>query len=148
MAGSKRPGSIIHALLLLVCLSVPRTGTAAPIWLLADDAEQEITELSLDEAKALFLGRGALPKTASGRLLAIDREDDELRARFFWAVAQMPDWRVVSYFAERTFSGRARPPLRLQEQEALQALRDKPRAVTYIEAESPPPGYRVLLRID
>lgn len=88
--------------------------------------DSEAAAMTQTEVANLFLGR-----EGSSKLIPFDRDDPQLRERFYRDVAGLSLTSVRAYWARRVFTGRGRPPATLKQHEMEQVFKENPAAVLY-----------------
>lgn len=104
--------------------------------------------VTADQISDLYLGR-TRSLAPSVVVEAIDQaRDSEERKRFYQRINGMPIRQVNAYWARLQFSGAIQPPLHVGNSEAVvQAVRQNPNAVGYVDSRQLTGNVRVLLRL-
>lgn len=133
--------------LLCLCLTLaPALSRADEILVIATgDAASGL--LSRDQVAAIFLRKPQASQMPGGSLEPLDREERELRERFYLEVTGMTLNRVRAYWAKLVFAGRAQPPRSVAQFDLGDALATDQPMLTYVEAPHLPEGARVVYRI-
>ncbi len=125
-----------------LCLPCPGGAAADDIWVVAHQAAA-VDALSPARARALFLGAAADPA-----LVPVDREDRQLRSRFYRALFDMSLHSIRAYWAKQVFTGRGRPPRKLASEQMPTLFSEPTHFVTYVAQGRLPPNAKVLLELD
>jgi hypothetical protein len=120
---------------------------AAPLVLVAINAETPAVSLTQESVAELFLGKRRL-YAGDVALVPVDTANESLRDAFYQTVAGMSSNRVRAYWARRVFSAQGVPPREMLAPEAALVLQRERGTVIYTTADKLPAGARIVLQMD
>ena len=126
-----QPHWLVMGLMLALLQSQIVVAEAAIVVVVRKDSS--LVQLSRDEVAALFLGKTRHSKDIP--LTPFDSKDNELRERFYLAVAEMSSMRVKAYWSRIVFSGQGRPPREVSVSEVSAKLMEQSDALIYLPAD-------------
>lgn len=133
-------------LFLIACLFVGTEAFAADNIVVVVNKKSAITRLTHAQVKALFLGETRYPVPGVPVELQDRERTSQIFKEFYDGVASMSPKQVTVLWSRKVFTGEAPPPVRVSgdDNAILEALKQKPEAISYIYERNVTPSVRVV----
>jgi len=118
--------SLYKQFILIVLLALFCTITHADKLSIVYKGDMAKLTLNNDDIADIFMGR-----SAKHDLTPIDSQNPEIREAFYQTIVGMSSQQLRAYWAKRVFTGRGRPPKRLNKQQLLEELDSKSNIISY-----------------
>lgn len=112
------------------------------------NAETDISEISEAHLAKIFLGKAS--KTDAGKLIIpIDQHrGSDLRTKFYQELIHKDEAQLKTYWAKQVFTGQARPPRMLDNDEEIKSfVAGNPSTIGYIASSSVDDSVKVIMQI-
>lgn len=122
----------------------PETGDPDAVVIIVS-AENPVQELSRDQVDAIFMGRSLLFPDGRRAVPVEQALGSEARSRFLSRILERSEAQVKAHWSRLVFTGRGRPPLDLQDSEAVLAhVASSDNAIGYVQRHQLDDSVRVV----